>query len=62
MGTRVVDMFDASSKKLIWRATSGDALPGNDEEDTQTLVSGSELTRPSSACEGRHDDVKDHNN
>jgi hypothetical protein len=37
VGTLVVDMFDAGSKKLIWRAASQSALSGNPEKDTKNL-------------------------
>jgi hypothetical protein len=37
VGTLVVDMFDASSKKLIWRATSSGNLSGNPEKNTKNL-------------------------
>jgi Domain of unknown function (DUF4136) len=40
VGTLVVDMFDASSKNLIWRGTSSSALSGNPEKNTKTLDKG----------------------
>ena len=37
VGTLVVDMFEAGSKKLIWRAASHSALSANPEKDTKNL-------------------------
>jgi hypothetical protein len=37
VGTLVVDMFDASSKNLIWRASASDTLAGNPEKNTKNL-------------------------
>lgn len=39
VGTLVVDMFDASGKNLIWRATSSDTLSSNAEKNTKKLDS-----------------------
>src|SRR3977135_743923 len=38
--TLVVDMFDAGSKNLIWRASSSDTLSGNPEKNTKNLDKG----------------------
>lgn len=40
VGTLVVDMFDASSKKLIWRATASGTLSGNPEKNIKNLDKG----------------------
>ena len=40
VGTLVVDMFDAGSKNLIWRASSSDTLSGNPEKNTKNLDKG----------------------
>ena len=37
VGTLVVDMFEAGSKNLIWRAASHSALAGNPEKETKNL-------------------------
>jgi hypothetical protein len=37
IGTLVVDMYDASSKNLIWRGTSTKACSGNPEKNTKNL-------------------------
>lgn len=37
IGTLVVDMFDQSSKNLVWRASSSSALSGNPEKNTKNL-------------------------
>ena len=37
VGTLVVDMFEAGSKNLIWRAASHSALSGNPEKETKNL-------------------------
>jgi hypothetical protein len=37
VGTLVIDMFDASSKKLIWRGASASACSGNPEKNTRHL-------------------------
>jgi len=40
VGTLVIDMFDASSKNLIWRASASDTLSGNPEKNTKNLDKG----------------------
>jgi hypothetical protein len=40
VGTLVVDMFDASSKNLIWRASASNTLSGNPEKNTKNLDKG----------------------
>jgi len=40
VGTLVVDMFDAGSKNLIWRASASDTLSGNPEKNTKNLNKG----------------------
>jgi len=40
VGTLVVDMFDAGSKNLIWRASASDTLSGNPEKNTKNLDKG----------------------
>jgi hypothetical protein len=40
VGTLVVDMFDRTSKKLIWRATASGTLSGNPEKNTKNLNKG----------------------
>ena len=37
VGTLVVDMFDASTKNLIWRGVSSDTLSSNPEKNTKKL-------------------------
>ena len=37
VGTLVVDVFDANSKKLIWRGTATDTLSGKPEENSKKL-------------------------
>lgn len=37
VGTLVVDMFDANSKKLIWRGTASDTLSSNPEKNTKKM-------------------------
>lgn len=37
IGTLVVDMFDAKSKKLIWRGSSTDTLSTNADKNTKNL-------------------------
>jgi hypothetical protein len=37
VGTLVVDMFDTSSKKLIWRGSASDALSGKPEKDEKKV-------------------------
>jgi hypothetical protein len=37
IGTPVVDLFDAGSKNLIWRASSSDTLSNNADKNTKTL-------------------------
>lgn len=39
VGTLVVDMFDASGKNLIWRASSSDTLSSNPDKNTKKLDS-----------------------
>lgn len=36
-GTLVVDMFDTSSKKLIWRGSASDTLTGKPEKDEKKV-------------------------
>jgi hypothetical protein len=40
VGTLVVDMFDAGSTNLIWRASASDTLSGNPEKNTKNLNKG----------------------
>ena len=40
VGTLVVDMFDRSSRNLIWRASASDTLSGNPEKNTKNLNKG----------------------
>src|SRR5437660_4975866 len=40
VGTLVIDMFDAGSKNLIWRASASDTLSGNPEKNTKNLNKG----------------------
>jgi uncharacterized protein DUF4136 len=40
VGTLVVDMFDAGSKNLIWRASVSDTLSGDPEKNTKNLDKG----------------------
>jgi len=40
VGTLVIDMFDAGSKNLIWRASASDTLSGNPEKNTKNLDKG----------------------
>jgi hypothetical protein len=40
VGTLVVDMFDAGSKNLIWRASTSNTLSGNSEKNTKNLNKG----------------------
>ena len=37
VGTLVVDIFNASTKKLIWRSTAANTLSGNPEKNTKKL-------------------------
>jgi hypothetical protein len=37
VGTLVVDMFDANSKKLLWRGAASDTLSSNPEKNTKKL-------------------------
>jgi hypothetical protein len=37
VGTLVVDMFDAGSKNLIWRASASNTLSGSPEKNTKNL-------------------------
>jgi hypothetical protein len=39
VGTLVVDIFDSSTKKLIWRGTATDTLTGKPEKDEKKLDS-----------------------
>ena len=36
-GTLVIDMFDANTKKLIWRSSASDTLTGKPEKDEKRL-------------------------
>jgi hypothetical protein len=40
VGTLVIDMFDAGSKNLIWRASASDTLSGSPEKNTKNLNKG----------------------
>ncbi len=40
VGTLVVDIFDAGSKNLIWRASASDTLSDNPEKNTKNLDKG----------------------
>jgi hypothetical protein len=42
VGTLVVDLYDAGSKNLIWRASASDTLSGNPEKNTKNLDKGVE--------------------
>jgi hypothetical protein len=37
IGTLVIDMFDAQSKHLIWRANSSESLSGNPDKNDKKL-------------------------
>jgi acylphosphatase len=37
VGTLIIDMFDTSTKKLIWRGSATDTLAGNPRKDTDKL-------------------------
>ena len=37
VGTLVVDLFDANTKKLIWRASSSDTLSDKSDKNIKTL-------------------------
>jgi hypothetical protein len=41
-GTLVVDMFDANTRKLLWRGTSSDTLSDNPEKNTKKMDKGVE--------------------
>src|SRR6266849_2986512 len=42
VGTLVVDLFDAKTKKLLWRGTSSDTLSNNSEKNIKNLDKGVE--------------------
>jgi hypothetical protein len=42
VGTLVVDMFDATSKKLIWRGSSSDTLSSKSDKNIKALDKGAE--------------------
>jgi hypothetical protein len=42
VGTLVVDLFDAKTKKLLWRGTSSDTLSNNSNKNIQNLDKGVE--------------------
>jgi hypothetical protein len=42
VGTLVVDLFDASSKKLLWRGSSSDTLSNNSDKNIKNLDKGVE--------------------
>jgi hypothetical protein len=42
VGTLVVDLFDAHSKKLLWRGTSSDTLSNNSDKNIKNLNKGVE--------------------
>jgi hypothetical protein len=42
VGTLVVDLFDTSSKKLLWRGASSDTLSSNSEKNIKNLDKGVE--------------------
>jgi hypothetical protein len=42
VGTVVVDLFDAHSKKLLWRGTSSDTLSNNSDKNIKNLNKGVE--------------------
>src|SRR5882724_8573094 len=43
VGTLVVDMFDANSKKLVWRGSSSDTLSDKSEKNIKDLDKGVEM-------------------
>ena len=40
VGTLVIDLFDAKTKKLIWRSSSSDTLSDNADKNTKNLDKG----------------------
>src|SRR5713101_4782950 len=42
VGTLIVDLFDAKTKKLLWRGTSSDTLSNNSEKNIKNLDKGVE--------------------
>jgi len=49
VGTLTVDMFDAKSKKLIWRSTSTETLSNKPEKNTKKLDDGCRYVQEISA-------------
>ena len=42
VGTLVVDLFDAKTKKLLWRGSSSDTLSNNSDKNIKNLDKGVE--------------------
>lgn len=42
VGTLIIDLFDAKSKKLLWRGSSSDALSNNSNKNIRNLDKGVE--------------------